>query len=229
MTSVRSISVAVATIALAACGSSTSPKTTRPVAVRLGVASTAVGAQQAGIDITGVRLVVGRASIGNGDQFGCADCQGNGGDSNGPNTQQIVDVPLNGGTVLVATEDVAAGTYASAEVSVESPTAATAGHTSGWPAGATIDIVGRIRGTPFELPLTAAGSFRGGLTPPLVVATVGKPPSPVSVTIALPVASWFLSGSTPLDPTNAAQRAQIEANVRAAFQSSEPQRAGGES
>jgi hypothetical protein len=57
--------------------------------------------------------------------------------------------------------------------------------------------------------------------PPLTVGTSGATPSPVSVTISLPVTSWFQSGATTLDPANAAQRAQIETNVRAAFHAPE--------
>jgi hypothetical protein len=41
------------------------------------------------------------------------------------------------------------------------------------------------------------------------------------VRVTLPVASWFVSNGATLDPTVAANRAQIEANARAPFQATE--------
>jgi hypothetical protein len=220
--------VLLATAALAACGGSTAPKPMRPVAIRLATTrASATGSN--GVEITGFRLVAGRASLGSGDQFGCADCQNNSGSTTDNQSQQIIEVPVNGGTVLAMTEDVSAGHYTAAQLDIESPVAATVAKRAGWPAGATMDIVGRFQGRPFELALTVAGGFNASLTPPLDVAAGATPPAPVSVTIALPVTSWFLSGSTPLDPGIPAQRAQIDANVRAALSAPESAPAAGES
>jgi hypothetical protein len=42
-------------------------------------------------------------------------------------------------------------------------------------------------------------------------------PAPINVTITLPVASWFAGNGTPLDPADAAARAQIASNARASI------------
>jgi len=69
----------------------------------------------------------------------------------------------------------------------------------------------------FTLPIAVAGSFRETLTPPVDVPA-GRASGPIQVTITLPVASWFTSNGTALDPANPTQRAQIEANARASIQ-----------
>lgn len=212
---------------VAGCERTTGARRMQPVGMHLGAArSVASGTAGSGaVEITSLRLVVGTASLGSGDQFGCVDCQGN--YEEGPVTPSLIDVPLGGGTVQVATDQVAAGHYAQAEVSLESPTAATLAGVTGWASGATMEIQGRINGAAFTLPLTVLGSFREALTPPVDV-TASQVPGTVAVTITLPVASWFVSNGTALDPSNAAQRAMIEANVRTAFQFAEPGGTGSE-
>lgn len=197
------------------------PRQSRPVDIRVAAAGlSVVGASTApaALEITSLRLVIGAASLGRGDQFGCVDCEGEYGD--GPQAQKLIEVVPGGAPVLVSTELVGAGRYEQAEISVEQPSAATLAGVTDWPAGATMEVVGRFNSQPFRLPLTIQGSFRETLSTPVEV-TSGSAPAAVAITITLPVASWFSSGSATLDPNDAGQRAQIEANARRSFQSDE--------
>lgn len=209
-------------LAAAACGGSTStaPKPVHPVAFQ--VAAHANAATPTGstgpLQITSFRVVVGTASLGGGGQFGCVDCQDSGVDGATEGQQsppQLLNVPISGGAVLLATEPVKAGRYGQAEISVEAPGATLKG-ISGWPAGTSMEIVGRINGKPFTLLLATTGKFRETLTPPVDVAAGTA--TAIPVTITLPVASWFSSNGTTLDPSVPAQRSQIEANARASLQ-----------
>jgi hypothetical protein len=219
--------VATAALAAAACSSpTTTPKATHPVGFQI-AAKTPVASATSGaaLQITSFKIVAGGASLGNGDQFGCVDCQGGAGgtDASGGSTtstaSKLVTVPLNGGATDFATEDVSVGTYSSAEISVVSPSSSTTGLDASWPSGATMQISGTYNGTTFTLPLTITGSFREALSPPVTVA--GTAPAAIPVRVTLPVASWFVSNGATLDPTVAANRAQIEANARAPFQATE--------
>ncbi|MDP1890031.1 MAG: hypothetical protein Q8K55_03995 [Gemmatimonadaceae bacterium] len=224
--STRALSLATIALLAGACDSPSAPRPSSPVAFRL-AANTAVAATvtAAGpLEITSFRLVVGAVSLGSGQQFGCVDCQNDDGEGESP--QQLIDVPLGGGTVLVTTEPVSAGRYGEAEISVEQPGASLAG-TAAWTPGASMEIVGRVNGTVFRLPLTITGSFLQALVPPIDVSA-NAAPTAVPVTITLPVASWFTANGTALDPSVPAQRAQIEANARASFQATETEGKGRE-
>lgn len=223
--SVRALSLAAIALLAGACSSPSAPGPSSPVAFRL-AANTIPAASVAAagpLEITSFRLVVGATSLGSGQQFGCVDCQNN--DGEGQSAQQLIDVPLGGGTVLITTEPVSAGRYGEAEISVEQPGASLAG-AAGWTPGASMEIVGRVNGTAFRLPLTITGSFLQALVPPIDVSA-NATPTAVPVTITLPVASWFTANGATLDPSVPAQRAQIEANARASFQAAETE--GGES
>ncbi|MDQ6635162.1 MAG: hypothetical protein M3Z10_10460 [Gemmatimonadota bacterium] len=159
--------------------------------------------------------MVGGASLGSGDQFGCVDCRGD--TEQGSIAPKLLDVPLGGGTVLVATEQAGLGRYSQAEISVEAPTPVTLAGVPNWQTNATIEVSGRFNGTPFRLPLAIVGSFRETLNPPVEVSATNKPAA-VAVTITLPVASWFTSNGAALDPSNASQRAIIETNALNSFQ-----------
>jgi hypothetical protein len=201
--------------ALAACNT-TGPAPSRPVAIRLTAAAPSAGGAVAAagpLTVSALQLVIGRAALGSGDQFGCIDCQGNTEDA--PSTPKLIDVPLGGGAVTVATELASPGHYAQAEVGLEPPSAATT-TPANWPTGATIRIAGTFNGAAFEVALPVQGDFRAALTPPVDVTATGGPAT-VDVTITLPVESWFTANGTTLDPAIPAQRALIEANVRAAF------------
>ena len=201
---------------LAGCGT-TEPGASRPVDIRLSAnSSTAptIGGTGA-LQITSLRLVVTTAALGGGDQFGCADCQGNAEDT--PATPKLITVPLNGGTILIATEQAGPGTYSQAEISLERPTSGTIAGTSDWPANATILVEGTYNGRAFMLPLSIEGSFRETLTPPVQVTTTSVSSS-IAVTMTLPVSSWFTMNGAPLDPTDLAERATIETNARRSFQ-----------
>lgn len=204
-------------LTITACDQSAGPKSVQPVNIRVAASTSVAGpAQAAGpLEISSVKLVLGRASLGSGDQFGCADCQGGGEEAPAPPT--LFDLPLNGGSVLVAVDEVGPGRYAEAELSLERPTAAAVASVADWTPGATIEISGRYNGVAFRLPLSITGSFRERLQPPVEIAASSATP-PIAVTITLPVASWFVANGAALDPGSAAGRAQIETNARASVQ-----------
>ena len=213
---------AVGALAVSACNS-TGPRVTRPVNVKVAASSASAiagGAAAGPIEITGLRLVVGQTSLGSGDQFGCVDCQDSGPENAHAQDAQdapvLLDVPVDGTPVSVRTEQVGPGQYAAVEIEVASPNAPILAANPSWPAGATIEVTGRYNGVAFTLPLSMEGAFRETLSPPVDVPAGGV--STISVTITLPVATWFTSNGTALDPANAAQRAQIEANARVSFQ-----------
>jgi hypothetical protein len=212
---VRACGTLASTLLLLAGCASTEPRPSTPVAIRLSSSATTALTASAPLQISAVRLVVTTASLGGGDQFGCVDCQGNAEEA--PATPRLVTVPLSGGTVLLATEQVAPGRYSQAEIAVEQPNAATLAGVTNWPAGATIMVEGAYNGKPFQLPLSIIGSFRETLSPPVDVS-VTIAPAPVAITITLPVTSWFVANGATLDPTDPAQRATIEANARRGFQ-----------
>lgn len=221
----RAFGLATILVAASACDS-TGPKPVHPVMFQLTTrANAAPPIGSAGsLQTTSFRLVVGAASLGGAGQFGCTDCQDNGG-TEGQSPQQLINVPVGGGAVVVATEPVMAGHYAQAEISVEAPVGKTVAGTLGWQSGVSMEIAGRFNGTPFMIPLSLAGSFRETLTPPVDV-TAGAP-SAIPVTITLPVASWFVANGVNLDPSIPAQLIQIETNARASFQA--PETKGGRS
>jgi hypothetical protein len=193
---------------LGACNQSTSPGASQPVTFRLAAANSSAPARMGPLTITSFRLSVGEASLGSGDEFGCKDCQGN----QASVTPAVVDVPLDGRTVDLATELVQPGSYSTVELGVIRPPAAPAD----WPADATLEIRGDFGGQAFALPLAIEGSFREQLAAPVVVGTGGAP-AVVAVSITLPVSIWFNGSSGLLDPANPAQRAEIEANARLSF------------
>lgn len=223
----RGVSLVAGVLALGACNTASAPRETRAVEFHLSAATAAAGSPAAAtqdLTITGIRLVAGYVALGNGSQYGCVDCQDNGGDVGGGSasggTQQLINVPLDGSSAVVRTEQVTVGTYGSAEISLERPRGTLAG-ASGWPAGNSLVVDGSYRGTAFQLPLSMEGSFRETLNPPVTVAAGAASPSTVQVRITLPVASWFAANGASLDPATAAGRAQIEANARASLQPAE--------
>ena len=136
MTSTRSLASLLALAALngaAGCNNGAGPGTPRPVDFHLAAASTArAGTATAPVEVASLRLVVGPAALGSGDQFGCVDCQG--GDNNGSDSPQLIQVPTDGTPVLVRTEQVTAGHYGAAEIELKAPDAAIVGATPDWPA-----------------------------------------------------------------------------------------------
>ncbi len=204
-----------ALVLLAACGV-TEPRRSSPVTLRLrSNASTSTAATApTPLQVSAVRLIVTTASLGSGDEFGCTDCQDNAEEVAA--TPKLISIPMDGGSVLLATEQAAPGLYSQAEIAVEQAGATTLAGTSNWPSGATIMIEGTYNGAAFALPLNIVGSFRENLTPPLEVPASGASAA-AAITITLPVASWFQSSGSSLNPANATDRATIEANARRSF------------
>ena len=205
--------VPVALGLLAGCNSATAPRMGQSVAFRLATA-TPLTAAAGPLTITSFRLVVGGAALGNGDQFGCVDCQNAGPEARA--VPEAASIPLDGSPVQLRSEEVQPGTYTTMEIEVVIPTSAVLAAAPGWPAPNTMVIAGTYNGRPFELGLPIEGTVRERLATPLVVGTGGAPAS-VAVTISLPVATWFASAGGTLDPTDAAHRAMIEANARKSF------------
>lgn len=207
------LAVATALLVLGACNS-TSPGATQAVMVLLKANATAQssGRSAGPVEITGVRLVIGQGALGNGEEFGCVGCQGD--EQDGNPEPVVVTVPVDGSPVSVAAERVAPGHYSAVEIELVPPSVALLAATPGWTADATIEVRGRHNGTEFTLPLTIPGQFRETLSPAIDVPAGGLP-GPINVAITLPVASWFSSNGTALDPGDVAARAQITANARA--------------
>ena len=206
------ISAAITLPFIFACTSATDVAMRRPVNLSLAAITTSASASpaaSAAFQITSLKLLVNQASLGSGDQFGCRDCSGLDGANEVASVGGVVSVPLDGTAVNLATEQVQPGSYGQVEVELggATPTA--------WPSGQTVEIQGTNNGAVFTIGVPVDGSFRENLTPSVVVTS--SSPASIPVTITLPVASWFVSGGTALDPTVAAERAQIEANIRAAF------------
>ena len=199
---------------LAGCDQTTAPAGTQPVNVSLASTVGRNAAATAPLALSEVRIVIGDVSLGEGDQFGCADCQHQGLESEV--APALVSVPLDGGAVTVATEQVQPGSYPAVEISLVRPPAALLAGNTGWQPDATMELRGVYEGRPFTLPLSIEGSFRERLSSPVIVSQ-GSPQSPVEVTITLPVMSWVAGSTGPLDPNDPAQRAQIEANARRSF------------
>jgi hypothetical protein len=198
-----------------ACSSATDAGIRRPVNLSLAAATgsaTAGPAASAALQITSLKLLVNQASLGSGDQFGCQDCTGDGANEVG-SVGGVVSVPLDGTAVNLATEQVQPGTYPQVEVELGGATAA------GWPSGQTVEIQGSNNGANFTIGVPVNGSFRESLVPPVVVTTSSTASIPVKIT--LPVASWFSAAGAALDPAVPAQRAQIVANIQAAFSGAE--------
>ena len=209
------LALATALLVLSACNS-TNPGAVQAVMVNVRANATPKSPGQAAgaVEITGLRLVIGQAALGSGDQFGCVDCQGDQQDGNP--APAVVTVPVDGSPVSVAAERVASGHYSAVEIELVTPSPAVLAATPGWTADATIEVRGRYNGVDFTLPLAIPGQFRETLSPAIDVPAGGLA-GPINVTITLPVASWFLSNGTPLDPADAAARAQITTNARASI------------
>ncbi|MHB8838732.1 MAG: hypothetical protein ACYC7F_07240, partial [Gemmatimonadaceae bacterium] len=200
--------------AVTACDQGTGPHPTRPVQFRLATAPQASVSQSAGaLGIDSIRLVVVGAALGGAEQFGCVDCQG--GQSASP-APTLITVTMSTGPVPILTEEVTPSRYSQVEIQVGRPPTSLLAVTPDWPADASIQIVGRVRGTAFRLALPIEGSFRETLAQPVDVTSSGS--ERVEVTITLPVATWFVGATgTTLDPADPVQRAEIVANARRAF------------
>lgn len=198
---------------LVGCNATTAPRMGQQVAFRLAAAAPLTSATGP-LSITSVRLVVGGAALGNGDQFGCVDCQNAGPEARA--VPEVVSLPLDGRPVQLRTEEVQPGSYSMIEVEVVTPTKDLLVTPTGASGMATIAIAGTFDGRPFELGLPIEGTLREHLPTALQIGSGGAP-SIVEVTLSLPVTSWFEGAGAILDPTAVPQRNLIEANARKSF------------
>ncbi|MBI3568839.1 MAG: hypothetical protein HY084_11640 [Gemmatimonadetes bacterium] len=218
-------------VAAGACDRSTAPHGLTPVRFRI-AASTAIPGASAGLlsangplEIATVQLVLGRAALGAGSEFGCHDCEGNFTDETMAPT--LVTLTAAEARVDVLTEPVSPGRYGAAELSLTPLPAGTTAGLRDAPAGTTMRVEGRFNGVPFRLDLAIDGTFRGALVPPLDVSSGGASVT-AAVTMRLPVDRWFASSSGVLDPTKAADRALIASNIRSSFAATEAEASASE-
>lgn len=211
-----------AVFAFAGCSESTTPvgapvelraaAAAQPSAASVSAARVALGS--ADLEVTSLRLMVGEVGLGYGDEFGCIDCEGDFEDENA--APRVVDVPLNGGTVLLETEMASPGTYSEMEISLER----SASPPADWPSQATIQVGGTYAGKTFTIDVSVEGSSRQSLETPVVVTDLTS--TSLNATVQFPVIAWFTdSTGGQLDPTDPTERAAIEANIRAYFAASE--------
>lgn len=220
----KTVAGVLAASVIAGCGSGvTAPKQAQPVTFRLAAAVPAVasGGSSLPLELTKIGIVVRQASLGSGTEFGCHDCQDN--VSEAEPQPSLIDVPVGGGTVAVATEQVQPGRYGEVEIEVVLPISASVIGIPGWTAGTTMKVDGRYNGQPFTLTLAIEGNFRQTLSPALNVSAIM--PAAIDVTMTLPITSWFTANGVLLDPNDPVQRAQIVASASRSF---DPPESGGE-
>jgi hypothetical protein len=211
-----SVAVILAGIMTSACDNATAPTARQPVQIRASVARSQASPPTGGdLEFSSFKVALGAAALGSGEEFGCKDCQDEGPDgAETTGVAHVAQIPVNGGVVVLQTEQVQPGTYNAVELELK-PLTGTA--PAGWTSGTTIQVIGTYRGRPFTASFAVQGELRQQLTQPVTIANA--PASSISVTMTLPVSTWFSAANgTALDPNDAAQRAQIEANVRAAVQ-----------
>jgi hypothetical protein len=202
--------VALPLVLATACDSSPTDPQGQPVVLWIG-AGLPAAISPAPLNVFSLRLVVEGVDLGNDGESECEDCD-DGEDDAAPT---LVNVPVDGGTVTLQADDVAPGTYGWAEIDLVRPTAAILAANPGWTAGASIEVAGYYAGTPFTLALPIEGELRQVLEPAVSVGAAGE--GTVTIVLVLPLAAWFQSDGAVLDPNDPAQRARIEANVRASI------------
>lgn len=220
----RAATILTSLVLATACGDAAGPGGA-PVDIQLAAQGTApvgvYGPAQtvtAGLEVTALRMAVGQAGLGNVDQFGCIDCQG---DSEQATAPRLVTVPLDGSPVHLETEMASAGSYAEIELEL-----APSGAPGDWPSGSALQITGKQSGNAFDLFVAVQGSSRHTLSAPVVIS--GLETASVSAVLEFPVREWFTGpGGAALDPTNDADRAIIVSNVRAYFYAPETSGAEG--
>jgi hypothetical protein len=138
----------------------------------------------------------------------------------GPFLVDLSGTQLSGSVTEVFDSDVPDGTYHELQIAVGPVTGAAAGSPLADMQGSSIVVEGSLAaaggstaGTPF--------SFRSALEAKQKLETtivVDKTAKSSNVTLALPLAQWFAGpNGTTLDPTADANRAAIEANIRASL------------
>lgn len=203
------ITFAVVSVAavVTACSEPSGPRAGTRVELRAAAprtASSSFSVLSAGTVVTSLRIMVGSAGLGYGDQFGCIDCQGN--EQHASTTPKWIDVPIGNGSVLLESEMAAPGSYSEMEVELRRAPSA----------DATIEIGGEYDGTPFKLRFDVQGNSRHALAQPLVVTQQSA--TAVSANLQFPIQAWFTgTGGTALNPLDNSGRSAIEANLRAYF------------
>jgi hypothetical protein len=210
---------AAAATALAACADAAGPPA-NPVSI-VGTAAAAlsngVSPNSTDLQITGLRIGIGNVGLGNGDQFGCIDCQGGteGGEEN-PAAVTLVAIPVGEGAVQLKTEMASPGMYSQIEIEI-GPASGSLDPT--FPTGKSIEITGFYNGAAFTLAYAISGSSIHTLDAPVNVTSQQQ--ETAVATLRFPVDSWFTGPGGPLDPASAADTILIEANIKAYFADTE--------
>jgi len=214
-------------VAVSGCDMITGTRASQPVDVMVAARTTPALAStisRGALDITKLEIVLGQASLGNGDQFGCQDCQD--ASETAAVTPRVFSVPLDGGAVRVASERVGPGVYKEVEIEVTQLAAASGGAPADWPSGATIRVSGLVDSAPFSVTLNQGGDLRQVLPVPINVADRAAP-TEIQAVLNLPVLTWFFDGSRELDPRVAADLALIKQHVLATLDTSDVAEDGG--
>lgn len=210
-------------VGVAGCSGAAGPNSLQTVDVFMeAVAVGAVSSPSAGggLSVSSVQAVLGQASLGNGQQFGCQDCQDQ---FEGANiAPRLVSLPFEAGGIRVASERVGAGTYAQVEIEVTVlHTGATVGGVA-WPTNGTLGVFGSIDGEAFQVVITTTGVFKERLPAPIQVRE-GASPAEISVTLSISPLSWFDEAGRTLDPRVPGDLSLIKTKMSMTINSSEPE------
>ena len=134
----------------------------------------------------------------------------------------VFDVPVDGSTeAVLSINDVPAGLYDELEIEIHkvSDDPEDAALLAARPdlADVSIRVEGDFDGTPFTFTTGVEEEFEFGFSPPLDPSA-----GPINVTLSIDVESWFRTiGGGLLDPSDEANRSQIETNIEQSFEAFE--------
>ena len=180
------------------------------------------------IVITKAQIVVRKLELKSSDITACADESDDNPSSDdceevkaGP---MLVDLPLTPGATSELTASIPAGTYRELEFQVHKPTSTPADQAfvAANPnfANASIRVEGTYNGTPFVYTSTMTDEFELEFDPPIVLDADNK-----NVTIKVDLATWFMNGTTVIDPSSAnpgqPNETLVRNNIRSSFKSFE--------
>jgi hypothetical protein len=135
---------------------------------------------------------------------------------------RVFDVPVDGSTeAVLSLNDVPEGLYDELEIEIHkvSDDPEDAALLAARPdlADVSIRVEGDFDGTAFTFTTGVEEEFEFGFSPPLDPSA-----GPINVTLSIDVESWFRDqGGNLLDPSNVANRSQIETNIEQSFEAFE--------
>ncbi len=187
--------VLAGTLALVGCG----PSGTLEVDSKLNTTATGLKTTATGLELAGGDLVITSARIAASE----IELEGGADDEREAEMgEATINISLDGKATSVAIDTVEAGTYHT--LGIEMQTAM---------GGASIEVKGTYKGKAFTFTSGLEKEVEFRVTPEVDVPAGGK----ATVAVSFDVASWFVSGGAVLDPTVAANKGKIEAQILAAF------------